>query len=221
MSDWTGTGAAASATAALCTRAQVKTRGGIVDTAKDTAIDALLPLVLTRFNADTGREFMPQVTEIRTFDADRLLIPLYGCDLRALTVSSTVVLNPELASELETLVEGADFRLEVDRLTSTAGVLRLASGTSLGSTYSGNFGHARIAITGPWGIWGSVSEVADDINSAAIECVLSWLDRSIQTVSGLGMGGAREVLPSNVGSWDIPASAWRKLQPYSRKWGVY
>ena len=203
---------------ALCTRAQVKARGNISGVSSDNLIDSLIGLAARRLNVATGREFMPQVTETRTFDVDRYLVQLHGCDLRTAT---TVTLHPENVSESQVLVSGTDYAIELDRLTGSTDLLRLSGSLDLASAYAANFGHARISIAGGWGIWGDVADVAADINEAAIECVLSWVDKATSAAAGYDPAAPAAGLPSFVGSWDIPSSAYRKVQPYSRVLGVY
>jgi hypothetical protein len=206
----------AAPTAALCARAQVKARGGISDTNLDTQIDELIALALARFNASTGREAMPWVTEARTFRLRNDRVVLRGSDLRSAT---SVVLHPE--NEATTLVANTDYALVIDRLTNTAGAIQLGGGISLASGFSANFGYAQITVTGAWGIWEHLADVPVAVSAGAIECVLSWLNKPIQTVTGLDSFGARETVPGGSSTWDIPASAYRKWAPYTRHWGVY
>jgi hypothetical protein len=211
--DYTYTGAPTG----LCTLAQVKARGGNATTQQDALISSLIPLALQRLNRATGHEFMPYTTEARTFETDERWVHLYGYDLRSAT---SVVLNPEAVSESVTLVAGTDYALDIDPLTDAAGVLRLARGVSLGSTYASNFGKVKLTITGAWGCWNSATDVPDDLNQAAIECILSWIDKPTAIVTGYDTYAPGNGLPPNPASWDIPRSAWLKLQPYNRNIGI-
>jgi hypothetical protein len=205
--------------AALCTLAQVKVRGNIDGTGRDNGIAALIPLALRRLNVANGREFMPQVTEKRRFRIDSgPLVRLPDCDLRAVTL---VTLHPESVTEAVALTDGTDYTLNLERLTSSTDVLRLASGLDPYSTFAGNFGYAQVDITGAWGIWGTVASVSADINEAAIECVLAWLDKGMDSIAGMDGGGARDFMPSNGATFDIPSSAYRKCQSYNRHLGAY
>lgn len=203
-------------TAALCTSTQVKTRGRIEDSDNDDLIDELITLALTRLNAATGREFLPQVTEARTFRVDGRVVNLKNSDLRDV---SSVVLHPGDDAE-ETLTEDTDFTFELERRTNTARSLLLSDNVSLESDFSSNFGFAQVTITGDWGMWSAVSEVAADVNMAAIECVLSWMDKAIAEIAGVQPMDQGTRLPVGSPAWDIPTSAFRKLVPYTRSWGV-
>ena len=202
--------------ATLCSLVQVKSRGHIDTTESDEQIEDLIAEALRRFNIAGGREYMPWVVETRTFDLDRYLVQMDGCDLRQAT---SVILHPDDVSEAVTLVEGTDYVLCTERLTNTAGIIRLSESLSLSSTRALAFGKARIQITGYWGIWSDLSEVAADVNQAAIAFVLANLDRAAESVAGFNPGSAHGSLPALGSSWDIPTVAYRKLQPYNRNVG--
>ncbi len=200
-------------TAALCTRAQVKAFGNISGIGSDDLIDARIPVALQRLNLSTGREFMPRSTETRTFDVYDACVYLHGCDLRTAT---TVILHPESVTEARTLVAGTDYILDVDRLTGTAGMIRLSDRLCLVSNRYVNFGHAQLSVAGEWGVWEDVADVAADVNAAAIECVLSWTDKAVEGAAQYQLGTGGNSQPSMGASWDIPFSAWRKMLSYSR-----
>jgi hypothetical protein len=207
---------------ALCTLKQVKERAGIVDTNNDDVIkDQLIPNALRRLQIKTGREFMPQVTETRTFDVDSYRVQLYDCDLRPATEADpiTVVLHPEY--EAVALEEGIHYELDLDTRTGTAGAIRLAHTMNLASRRAVTFGRARISITGPWGIWASVENVPVDVNLAAIETVMAALGQPITDLPGVSAGNPRDFMARGGAGWDIPIDAYRKIQPYDRNLGVY
>jgi hypothetical protein len=208
---------------ALCTLAQVKQRAHIGTIESDDLIRTLIALALKRLSVSTGREFLPWVTEERAFDVDRSLVVLDDCDLRPSSETDplTVVLHPENGVNALTLTEGTDYELALERLTGTAGRLRLGSHVPLCSRRAAAFGHARISITGGWGIWEKLSAVPQDINEAAIECVLSWIDKAVASTAGYDTVTPAGGMPSMGASWDIPTAAYRKVQPYSRNLGVW
>ena len=207
---------------ALCTLAQVKKRARITTIESDDLIKSLIAVALARLNSSAQREFLPWVTETRPFKAERDLVELDYSDLRPNSDDSpvTVVLHPELGANASTLVEGTDYELAVERQTGTAGRLRLARHVSLCSLHAYRFGHAQLTVAGGWGIWEQLCAVPVDINEAAIECVLSWVDKAVENAAQYSVGSAGTGLPNMVGSWDIPTAAWRKVQPYSRAAGV-
>jgi hypothetical protein len=210
------------AVVALCTPEEVKARVGIATTASDALIRTLLPGVLARFKTRTGREFMPQVTETRTFDVDSYVVRLDGCDLRPGTVPAPLVvaMHPELGADATTLTEGTDYELDLDRLTGTAGRIRLASTVNLWSQRAVRFDYASIAITGGWGIWASVGSVDPMVNDAAIMTVDAWLSKPIVDFPGVDIGTPRAFAPGSGAGWDIPIDAYRKLQAYDRNLSV-
>ena len=63
--------------------------------------------------------------------------------------------------------------------------------------------------------------MAADINAAAIECILSWVGQSVPDMAGMEAASARGYMPSLSSTYDIPASAYRKIQPYNRNLGVW
>jgi len=195
----------------LCTCEQVKSRGGIKTDGADAQIQDLIDVVLPTVNERYGCEFMPQVAETRTFEFSGSLCELTGCDLASAT---SVVLDPN--GTPQTLVVGIDYVLRTRRLTGTAVALQLAEPVD-----PGRFGRAELAITGTWGIWATVDEVPPHIQQAAVECVLSWKDRTVASIPSLDGDAPRQMLPTAPSTWDIPAGAHRKFQPYSRNLGVY
>lgn len=202
----------------LCTLAQVKDRARIFDNAADALIASLIPVATKRLNVACGREFAPQVTATRRFDLDSYLVQLTGSDLRTVT---TVTLHPESLTEAVVLVAGTDYELDVERLTGTAGMIRLSGHLGLWSTRAANFGHAQIEVAGGWGIWAGYATAAVDINEAAVECVLAWVDKPPADVMGYSPGDVGRSQPMFASTWDIPSPAWRKIQPYSRNLGCY
>lgn len=205
--------------AGLCTRAQVKERGNIPSaiTASDAQIDSLIPAVLATFNARYGREFMPQVTATRTFDIRHTLIPLRAFDLRTAT---TVLLHPEATSPT-TLAASVGYILDhYDDLTGTYAAIRIPDSLGFSSGRMTGFGRAQVSVTGNWGCWADATHVPDDVNSAAIDTVLAWMNKPASEMASLvesfdGRG------PSPASTWDIPAAAHRKMQPYNRNFGAW
>jgi len=203
---------------ALCTAAQVKTRANISGTGSDALIALLIPQVLRRFNMATGRELLRLAQPAtRRFDATRHLVPLPGRDLRTAT---TVTLHPESVGEALALVAGTHYELALDDETNTAGAIRLAYGVNLWSTRALNFGRAGLEVVGEWGIWADVDAVPADINLGAVAMVIDGINLalagglSVGDLSGAGMTQFAQ-------TWDIPAPAWRALQPYNRELGVW
>lgn len=209
-------GTPATGTIGLCTTTQVKDRIGITSNGDDTRIDTLIAAATEAFNARFRREFMPRVTEKRTVSVDGYLVDLGLWDLVSAT---SVKLHPE-ATTPTLLTAGTGYALwpvESDPLTGTYGLIKLASSVDITSTFRSEFGVAQLEIEGTWGIWSDVTEVPEDVNEAAIETVLSWLDRPTALITALEGGDPRGVEPAPAASWDIPTNAWRKMQPYARR----
>ena len=205
------------AAGALCTLAQVKERTAILDTDSDALIQSLIPLALQRLNLATGREFIWTGTaETRTFETTSRHLSLFGSDLRTCTA---VILDPLGAAKAITVNTG--YILRPSRLTGTNTAIRFADASGISSYFSRQFGMAQVAVTGDWGIWEDISTVPADINEAAIECVLSWIDKPISDIAGIDSLSPRGMMPSLSPMWDIPMSAWRKLQPYNVNLGAY
>ena len=202
---------------ALCTLYQIKMRTGILDSDSDALIESLIPLALSRMNQATGREFMWTGTkETRVFDTMSHHVVLVGSDLRNCT---TVAMDPN--GQPVTLQASIDYILRPWRLTGTSTSIRLSDALYLGSDFTRRMNVVQVAVTGDWGIWGDLADVPADINAAAIECVLSWIDKPVSDIAGIDSLSPRSIMPSLSPMWDIPMSAWRKLQPYSVNFGVY
>jgi hypothetical protein len=200
----------------LCTRDQVKARIQITFSGSDTLIDDLIATVLPTVTNRYGCEFMPQTNgETRTFDVRHRLVDLTGCDLRTAT---SVVLDPN--GTPNTLTAGSDYILLPCRLTGTYPQMRISDALGIDSAFSRGFGAAQLAVTGDWGIWGTTADVPADIQEAAIECVLSWMDKPVSDIGAIDSSTVRQQMPGVAQSWDIPASAHRKFSPYNRNLGV-
>jgi hypothetical protein len=215
-------GTHASGTAGLCTRADVRSRLGIqaANTDFDARIDTLITALTPVVNARYGREFLRSAATLRTFPIRGRVVGLKSYDLRA---ASLVRLHPEEASPT-TLTANTDYALDPiggDELTGTYAAVRLSGHLDLVSTFAENFGVAQLEITGTWGIWESASTAPADINQAAVECIVSLLDRPSATIAGIDTGSPREGAPAIPSTWDIPAAAHRKFQPYNRNFGAY
>ncbi len=162
-----------------------------------------------------GREFVPWTVATRTFAVRSRLIEIAPHELRSAT---SVVLSPG-TPDAQTLVENTDYALlpvgGAER-TGTFLQLRLSAGFTVRSDLLGRFGFAQLQITGAWGAWADATTVAEDIRRAAIETVLSWLDRPSASVAGLQelIDPHRALAPTAQG-WDIPLSAHRKLSAYN------
>ena len=201
---------------ALCTREQVKGRGAITTAGQDALINSLIPVVLPKVSNRYGCEFMPRVTEARTFDVRSRLVELVGSDLRTVT---TVVMDPN--GTPRTLVEGTGYVLVPCRLTGTYTEIRLSDALNFRSEYASRFGMMQIAITGEWGIWGTLADVPADIQEAAVECVLSWMQKPVSDITAIDSSAPRQIVAGTAQTWDIPASAHRAFQPYNRVSGIY
>lgn len=200
---------------ALCTREQVKARIDITTAHGDAQIDALIATVLPTVCTRYGREFMPWTTATRYFDVRSNLVDLTGSDLRHPT---SIVLDPD---DKATTLGADDYILRPCFLTDTYTAVKLSSALALDSDYARKFGVGRIAITGDWGIWATTDDVPLDIQEAAIECVLSWMDRPVADLAAIDSANPRGMMPAVQQAWDIPISAYRKFMPYSRNLGVY
>jgi len=202
--------------AQLCTLEQVKSRLGMDKSGDDDKISALIAAVLPTFSKRLRRELMPHVTAPRSFDVEGAFVALGASDLRS---ASSVVLTLDDTDRV--LTPGMDYMLwPFDALTGTAGYLKISRNISLRSTCFDAFGIVPLIVTGDWGIWDRVEDVPADVNIAAIETVLSWLDRPSAEIAMMGGGDPRYMEPAAPQTWDIPASAWRKLSAYNRPVGV-
>ena len=210
--------APSAATEGLCTLEQVKERIGLTTTDSDATIATLIAALTPIANVRYGREFMQTGSSKRTFMVRNNRIDLAPFDLR--TVSG-VILHPE-AETPQVLTANVDYALVgAGSLTSAYSILRLANGASISSTFASRFGTAQVEITGAWGLWATTADVPLDINQAAVECIVSLMNRPSATVANVSSGGAREIAPAIPNTWDFPFSAHVKFQPYSRNFGVY
>jgi len=206
----------ASVMPSLCTLEQVKSRLGIEKSGDDPKINTLIAAILPTFSKRLRRELMPHVTGARVFDVGGAFVALGASDLRT---ASSVVLS--LDDTERVLLPGIDYiRWPLDALTGTAGYIKISRNISLRSVRFDSFGVVPLTVTGAWGIWDGVDDVPADVNIAAIETVLSWLDRPSAEIAMLGGGDPRYMEPAAPQTWDIPASAWRKLSAYNRPVGV-
>ncbi len=207
---------------ALCTKEQVKEAGNISGTQDDTRIDTLISAVTQTIMRRYAREFVPQADNVaRTFAVKSYLVDLAPFDLRATTL---VELNPEEATP-KTLTANSGYAFKPvggSEKTATYLQIQIADDVDIVSSLYQKFGYAQLRITGNWGIWASAVSVAEDVSRAAIETVLSWLDRPTSTIAQYEeLGEPRRVEPAIPQVWDIPSSAHRKLQVYNRNLGVY
>ena len=206
---------------ALCTKDQVKARIGIKDTKSDERIDELIGQAQKTIAKRYGREFLvPSASAIkRLFVVRNQVVDLCPFELRSVTA---VTLNPE-ATTPSVLVAGQDYVLTpINKDPSTATYLGIRLNVDYSaSDYYANFGFSQLQIEGMWGAWSDVVNVAEDVNMAVIETVLSWLNRPASQVAQEVLGEARANQPAIPSTWDIPAAAHRKLVPYSRELGVY
>ncbi|MBT9156745.1 MAG: hypothetical protein DDT37_01733 [Firmicutes bacterium] len=206
----------------LCTRQQVKDAIGIPGTADDARIDALILEAAHTIMRRYGREFVPWSVATRTFAARKRLVDLAPHDLRSVT---SAVLSPG-TPDAEILVANTDYTLlpigGAER-TGTFLQLRFSNNLTIRSSFLERFGMAQVQIVGNWGVWADATTVAEDIRRAAIETVLSWLDRPSASVAGLQeLGDPHRALAPTAQGWDIPLSAHRKLSAYNtRNLGVY
>ena len=208
--------------AQLCTLQQVRDRGQFEDNGSDRDIETAIATLPRILRARYGREFIGQPTTKREFaivDGARV-VGLKSFDLRS---ASKVTLHSGTADALE-LTVGVDYVLAPmggDDLTSTYSQVLLSQPLSLASDFANRFGYVPLSVEGAWGIWGDVSEVPEDIVEAACECVLAWLDKPASSIASIDSSDVTGRVPSGSQSWDIPISAHRKFQPYSRNLGVW
>lgn len=205
----------------LCTLAQVREIGGIVGTADDARITALIARATATIHRRYGRELVPHSVATRVRGVTRWLVDLVPHELRSVT---SVVLHPESPSPLTLAVDTDYMLLPVGGAEGTGTFLGLQLSDSLpiDSALVRRFGVARLQIAGQWGAWADATAVAEDVRQAAIETVLSWLDRPAAAMAGVMELGEpqRQMVPTAMG-WDLPLSAHRKLAPYSRQLGVH
>lgn len=202
--------------ARLCTLAQVKARAQYTTTSDDSRIDTIIAAVTRTAAVRYGREFVSQAAATRTFEVTGHLVSLNPYDLRSTTA---VTLNGVA------LMEGTDYILSpegADPLTGTYGALQLATRKIIGaSTRSADFGHDLLVVTGGWGIWSDVTAVPLDINEAAIETVLSWLNKPSTEIAAIDSSNPAYRAVAVPQSWDFPLSAHRKFGLYSRNLGAW
>lgn len=206
----------------LCSLQQVKDRIGVNGSEDDDLINGIIASVTRTIMVRYGREFVPQTDNVtRIFAVVNRWVNLRSFDLRSV---SSVILNPAENCE-RVLAEDRDFTLEPvggDELTGTYLAIKLSDLLLIGGDFSRKFGKARLQVTGNWGIWADATDVAMDVNEAAIETCVSWLDRGALKVTGANnFGEPHSAGPTTTQGWDIPFSAHRKLMPYARNLGVY
>lgn len=206
MADYGGSPSIA-AGESLCTVADIKSRGEITATSSDDLIADLIETLVPTLRERYGREFMPRRTEPRTFPVRSGLVVFDGCDLYSVT---SVVLHPESTSP-RTLAPNVDYVLREAVTLATSDALRLASGTNISSTFAKSFGYAQVTVTGAWGCFATATDVPHDIAEAAIETVLSWLDKPVSDIAAIDSSDPMRRMPGIGSTWDIPASAHRKF----------
>ena len=208
-----------SPTGTLCTRQMAKDRVLLTTEATDGVIDSLIATVLPKVNAAYCREFMPHSDdETRIFDLGTHLVDLTFSDLRSCT---SVVLDPN--GTPVTLAAGTDYILRpgpMFRACQAYAVIRLSDSIAIASDFARKFGTAQVAVTGDWGVWNTTDDVPADIQEAAIECVLAWIDMSSGQIANIDSSSVRQVASGPTQTWGIPFSAHRAFAPYSRNYGV-
>ena len=193
----------------LCTLAQVKDAIGITGTADDGRIAALIAEATQTIMRRYGREFVPHSTVTRSFRVRHTLVDLAPFDLRSVV---SVTLQPGA----RVLTVDDYWLLPIGGMERTGTFTRLM----LRGVPDGDM--AWLEINGAWGCWADAATVPEDIRRAAIETVASWLDRPAASIAGIvELAEPHLQRPSTATSWDIPASAHRKLQMYSKNLGVY
>lgn len=194
----------------LCTLAQVKDAIGIIGTADDARITALIAEATQTIMRRYGREFVPHTAAAtRSFRVRHTLVDLTPFDLRIVT---TITLQPGAR-----VLTAADYWL-----LPIGGMERTGTFTRVMLQVIPAGDVSWLEINGAWGCWADAATVAEDIRRATIETVASWLDRPAASIAGIvELSEPHLQRPSTATSWDIPASAHRKLQMYSRNLGVY
>ena len=205
----------------LCTLEQIKFKVGIPvsTTDDDDRITRLIRSATETIQRELKREFVPQVTATRTFKVTSNRIDLTPYDLRSVT---TATLHPK-ATTPTVLTADTDYILGPNGgafETKTFLTMQLACDEVLNSDFSDRFGHSLIEIIGEWGVWATESAIVEDVNLAAIETVLAWLDKPSADIAGLdSFGEVRQQQPT-VSTHAIPFSAFNKLDKYARKFLV-
>lgn len=194
----------------LCTTAQVKDAIGITGSADDARITTLIAEATQTIMRRYGREFVPHIVATRSFRLRHQLVNLAPFDLRSVTA---VTLQPAAralaAAEYHLLPIGG-----MERTGTFAQVFLRSEPPDAEISW--------LEINGAWGCWVDAAAVAEDIRRAAIETVASWLDRPAAAIAGIvELSEPHLQRQATATSWDIPASAHRKLQMYSRNLGVY
>ncbi len=212
----------------LCTNQEVKDAliiGATAPSSSADLIDALIEAATSTIAATYGREFVQAASGYvtRSFRVDGRLVDLAPYDLRSVGASGSVTLNPEDAEDTDTLVANTDYVLLPfggDALSSTYTYLRLADDLTISSDLATSFGFARLDISGLWGMWANAAAVPADVNRAAVETVMAWLDRPAADMAMLEGGEPIAIMPA-VRGWAIPSSAHSRLRLWSRSLGVY
>lgn len=195
----------------LCTLDQVKDRLQAKAASRNELTERLIAIATATICHRYGRDFIPRSTETRTFEATSRLIALSGDLVSATSVSIEGV-------ELDS---GAWRPRHRGPFSETFGTIAIARSVAFDSPAIDEFGFVEVSIDGTWGIWASTEDVSEDVNAAAIDTVASWLSKPVQDIAQLTAGDPRAVMPAPVGTWDIPSSAHRKLERWSRDLGVW
>jgi hypothetical protein len=183
------------------------------DTTRDQLIEEYLVVATDAIQTAYERQFVPQVTTTKTFEAERTtnIMRFAPFDLLSAT---TVTLDPE--STQTVLTAGTDYVLRpLNQPVFT--YMQLGAYLVYGwSDYSNRFGGPKISITGTWG-WPAVPAA---VKQACALTVASWLRRDYGNfdISSMGVAmGGREIAPDAPLNFSIPPAARRLLQPYVRR----
>lgn len=202
----------------LCTRDDVRIALELQAdaTERDDAIDETITDASQRIIDYTQRELAPEATATRTFPVEvdqggagrGLVVDLNPYDLQTAT---TVTLHPGTAAAI--VLTTSDYQLEpVPSKWGTYYQLRLSALIPVMSDFAFKFGYAQLQIIGTWGF----PEIPAAAKRACIDTVTSWLDRSVTAYGAQDNEGGRLILPDAAGGLDIPATAKRKLEPFTR-----
>lgn len=149
------------------------------DTASDDLIRAYISRASEAVSRYTHREFLPRVTTTaREFRITSSLLSLAPYDLISVD-SGGFVFDPN--GTPDTLVADQDYALlPVNPRDGSYSRAMLSSQYAGTSTQGFRFGYHVIQITGTWGVFESVEDVADrapDLEHAVISTVRSWMRR--------------------------------------------
>lgn len=190
----------------LTTKAAYKAATGISsgDTSSDAEIDAAIAAASGLISAEYQREFTPTATATREVAADGRWVDLTPYDLRTVT---SITLDPSGAARV--LTAGEYQRHPFPAVDGVATALELLVDPPTVT------GRLIVSISGAWGF----AVVPTPVERACIDTVRSMLQRDpgnwmqVTAADGQGMAATPQ------GTYAIPASARRWLDPY-RRYGV-